>query len=415
MKHTTLRLTAGVLGLGLVLTACTTDTPSESADPTTAASQDAGDDAGDGTGEEGGTPEGEFFVRADYERELAQRDMEPEGDPATPWLQMIEPIEMVDTSEFAADGAQTLCFSNASISNPWRVTGWTTMQQQVEVLQEEGVIGEFRVADAGDDDNKQISDIESFVSDGDCGAIIISPSTTATLTPAVEAACASGAPVIVFDRGVNTDCAVTFIHPIGGYAYGASGAEFLVDNLEPGSKVLALRILPGVDVLEHRWGAANDIFSQNDIEVVGQEFTGGDAAAIKDIVTQYLQRGDVDGIWMDAGDGAVAAVEAFEDMGVDYPVFVGEDELSFMRKWKETGMTAIGLSYSNFQWRTPVLAAQMIWAGEEVPAEWVLPQEPITDADLDDYLERNADMPSLHYAKFGGEDLPGFPEAWQGN
>jgi len=322
---------------------------------------------------------------------------------------------MVDTSEFVSEGPNTLCFSNASVSNPWRVTGWTTMQQQVEVLVEEGVIGEFRVADAGDDDNKQISDIESFISDGDCDAIIISPSTTATLTPAVEAACESGAPVIVFDRGVNTDCAVTFIHPIGGYAYGASGAEFLVENLEPGSKVLALRILPGVDVLEHRWGAANDIFSQSDLEVVGVEFTEGDAAQIKDIVTQYLQRGDVDGIWMDAGDGAVAAVEAFEDMGADYPVFVGEDELSFMRKWKETGMTAIGLAYSNFQWRTPVLAAEMIWNGEEVPAEWVLPQEPITDAELDDFLERNADMPSLHYAKFGGEDLPGYPEAWQGN
>ena len=62
--------------------------------------------------------------------------------------------------------------------------------------------------------------------------------------------------MIVFDRGVNTDCMVTFIHPIGGYAYGADGAEFLVENLEPGDKVLALRILPGVDVLENRWAAA---------------------------------------------------------------------------------------------------------------------------------------------------------------
>jgi len=406
----TLRLTAGLLGLGLVLTACTTDAPTESAQPTPAATE--GTETVTDT--DGGTPEGEFFVRTDYERELAQRDMTPEGEDATPWLQMIEPVEMVDTSEFVSEGPNTLCFSNASVSNPWRVTGWTTMQQQVEVLQEEGVIGEFRVADAADDDNKQISDIQSFVSDGDCDAIIISPSTTATLTPAVEAACESGAPVIVFDRGVNTDCAVTFIHPIGGYAYGASGAEFLVENLEPGSSVLALRILPGVDVLEHRWGAANDIFSQSDLEVVGVEFTEGDAARIKDVVTQYLQRGDVDGIWMDAGDGAVAAVEAFEDMGEDYPVFVGEDELSFMRKWQDTGMTAIGLSYSNFQWRTPVLAAQMIWAGEEVPAEWVLPQQPVTEDDLEEYLERNAEMPSLHYAKFGGEDLPGYPEAWQG-
>jgi ribose transport system substrate-binding protein len=116
---------------------------------------------------------------------------------------------------------------------------------------------------------------------------------------------------------------------------------------------------------------------------------------------------------MDAGDGAVAAIEAFEDAGKPYPVMAGEDELSFLRKWEETGMTAIAPVYSNFQWRTPVLAATMILKGEQVPSEWVLPQEPITEADLDDYLERNADMPSLHYAKFGGEDLPGFPDAWR--
>lgn len=435
MRRSNRVLIGGLTVIGLTLTACTTDEPSD--DPDAGVEQDtgaeengaaageegdaenggdAGEEGAEGDtegGTEGGTEEGEFFVRADYEEELAQRDTEPEGDPETPWLQMIEPEEMVDTSEFAAEGAQDLCFSNASVSNPWRVTGFITMEEQVAVLQDEGVIADFRVADAGDDDNQQISDIQSFISDGDCGAIVISPSTTATLTPAVEEACESGAPVIVFDRGVNTDCAVTFIHPIGGYAYGAEGAEFLVDNLEPGSSVLALRILPGVDVLENRWGAANDIFADSELEVVGTEFTEGDAAQIKDIVTQYLQRGDVDGIWMDAGDGAVAAVEAFEDMGMDYPAFVGEDELGFMRKWEETGMDAVGLSYSNFQWRTPALAAEMIWNGEEVPAEWVLPQEPVTEDELGDYLETNSEMPDLHYAKFGGEDLPGFPEAWQ--
>ncbi|MBD7952188.1 ABC transporter substrate-binding protein, partial [Oerskovia sp. Sa4CUA1] len=108
----------------------------------------------------------------------------------------------------------------------------------------------------------------------------------------------------------------------------------------------------------------------------------------------------------------VAAVEAFEDAGKPYPVFMGEDELSFLRKWQETDMTALGTVYSTFQWRTPVLAAQKIWNGEQVPAEWVLPQSPITEDDLDTYLEANKDMPSLHYAKFGGEDLPGYPEAW---
>jgi ribose transport system substrate-binding protein len=388
-------LLAGAAGLALVLSACTTDAP---------------DDAAEGTGL---TPDEEWFDQEEYDAQLAQRDIEPEGDPEQPWLQAIEP-EWTDTSEFASDDPEnaTVCFSNASVSNPWRVTGFITMEQQVEALQEEGRIGEFRVSDAADDDNQQISDIQAFVDAGDCDAIIISPSTTATLTPAVETACESGVPVIVFDRGVNTDCMVTFIHPIGGYAYGADAAEFLVDELEPGSTVLALRILPGVDVLEHRWAAAQTIFDDSELEVLGFEFTGGDGAQIKDLVSQHLQRGSVDGIWMDAGDGAVAGLEAFEDAGQPYPVIAGEDELSFLRKWDEEDITAIAPVYSNFQWRTPVLAASMILAGEEVPSEWVLPQEPITEAELPDYLERNQDMPSLHYAKFGGEDLPGFPEAW---
>ena len=408
-------LVVAVFAISMALAGCSTDEPAANEDVTAATEADAAD--GDDAAETDDAAEGDdaatsdFFVQADYERQLAQRDVEPEGDAATPWLQAIEP-EMVDTSEFAAEGAQDLCFSNASISNPWRVTGWITMQQQVEVYQESGDIGEFRVADAADDDNQQISDIQSFIDSGDCGAIIVSPSTTATLTPIVEAACESGVPVIVFDRGVNTDCMVTFIHPIGGYAYGADGAEFLVDNLEPGSNVLALRILPGVDVLEHRWGAAQQIFGDSELNVLGDEFTGGDAAQIKDIVTQYLQRGDVDGIWMDAGDGSVAAIEAFEDAGADYPVMVGEDEMSFLRKWQDTGLTAIAPVYSNFQWRTPIEAAVRIWNGEEVPSEWILPQEPINADELDAFLEANADMPSLHYAKYGGEDLPGFPEAW---
>jgi ribose transport system substrate-binding protein len=415
-------LVALVTAAGLVLTACATDEPTtdapeeegvgaETPEGEEAPEPEEGDEGGEG-GEDATAVDDTFFDQADFEEELAQRDIAPEGDDAEPWLQAIEP-EMVDTSEFGDGGERTLCFSNASVSNPWRVTGFITMEQQVELLQEEGEIGEFRVSDAADDDNQQISDIEAFLEAGDCDAIIISPSTTATLTPAVEAACGSDVPVIVFDRGVDTDCAVTFIHPIGGYAYGADGAEFLVDNLEEGSSVLALRILPGVDVLENRWAAAERIFADSGLEVVGAEFTGGDAAQIKDIVTQYLQRGEVDGIWMDAGDGAVAAVEAFEDTGNDYPVMVGEDEIGFLRKWEETGMTAIAPVYSNFQWRTPVLAAVQIWNGEEVPSEWVLPQEPITDAELGDFLERNSDMPALHYAKFGGEDLPGFPEAWE--
>jgi ribose transport system substrate-binding protein len=404
MRRTKLTGVLGAAAMVLALAACSDDGSADD-DPTTGTGDSQSEDTG------GDDEVSEFFSQEDMDEQDAQRSATFEGDPATPWLQYIDG-PMTDTSAFATQESQKVCFANASISNPWRQTGWITMNQQLEVLKESKVISEMETRDAGDDDNTQIADIDYFISDGNCDVFIISPNSTAAMTPAVERACATGKPVIVFDRGVQTDCPTTFIHPIGGYAWGIDTAEFLIDELEEGDKVVALRILPGVDVLETRWAAAKQLFDEAGIEAVDY-FTGADPTKIKSIITDELTKGDVAGVWMDAGDGAVAAIEAFEDQGLDYPVMTGEDEMSFLRKWEETGLTGLAPVYSNFQWRTPLLAIEKIVAGEEIPKEWVLPQTPITEDERADYLEANDGMPDGHYAKFGGEDLPGYPDVWQ--
>jgi len=282
------------------------------------------------------------------------------------------------------------------------------MKEEVKLHPE---ITKFTVLDAEAKDDKQISDIQSFASQG-CSALIVSPNTTATLTPAIEAACKTNVPVIVFDRGVNTSCPVTFVHPIGGFAFGADGAEFLKEKVKAGGKVLALRILPGVDVLEQRWAAANEIFSDSELKVVGVEFTDGDAAKTKTIVNDYIQReGQIDGVWMDAGATAVAAVEAFQDAGVPIPAFVGEDQQDFLRMWAEQKMTAVAPTYPTYQWRTPVIAALKVLNGQQVPKEWVLPQPKVTQDTLQNFLQQ--DMPPLHYAMCGCEAMAGYPAPWK--
>jgi ribose transport system substrate-binding protein len=393
-----------MVSCALFAAACGSDDSDDSASEQPAATETAQADKEITTGEQS-----EFFVQADYEKQLAQREIAPEGPEDKPWEQAIEP-EMVDTTEFKAKKASgwNLCFSNAAVDNPWRQVGWTTMQEEVKLHKE---IANFKAVDAEAKDDKQISDIEELAG-GNCDALIVSPNTTATLTPAVEAACEK-VPVIVFDRGVNTDCPVTFVHPIGGYAFGADGAEFLIDNVDAGGKILALRILPGVDVLETRWSAAKVKFDESDLDVVGVEFTDGDAAKTKSIVSDYIQReGQIDGVWMDAGATAVAATEAFEDNGLEVPPINGEDQNDFLTKWQEDDLTAIAPTYSNYQWRTAVIAATKILKGEEVPKEWVLPQPAITADNLDQYVDPN--MPPLHYALCGCEDMPGYPGKWGG-
>ncbi|WP_405817919.1 ABC transporter substrate-binding protein [Streptomyces sp. NBC_00838] len=394
-------LAAGAALLGAVLiTSCTSDAPPESPP----AASGSGSTADAGTGKQSA-----FFEQAEYERQLALADEKPVGPEGKPWEQMLNP-EMVDTSQYkmADPSGIELCFSNAGVFNPWRQVGLKNMRAEVKLHEE---ITKFTVLDAQGKDDKQISDIQELAG-GDCDALIVSPNTTATLTPAVKQACGK-VPVIVFDRGVETDCAVTFVNPIGGYAYGAVAADFLVEKVKPKGKILALRISPGVDVLETRWSAAKVAFDKSELDVVDVKFTDGDPAKTKSVVTDALTRhGDIDGVWMDSGATAVAAVEAFEDAGKDVPPITGEDQQDFLQAWQDKDLTAIAPAYPTFQWRTPVIAALDILKGQDVPKEWKLPQPTITQDNLGDYLKPG--MPPLHYAMCGCESMPGFPKDWGG-
>ena len=248
----------------------------------------------------------QFFSQADLDRDIKLIDAKPMGPEGKPWEQYLID-NSIETTQYKKDGPYTICFSNAGVNNPWRVVGYTTMQQEVALHEE---IADFIHVDAGGKDEKQIADIADLVAGGKCDVLIVSPNTTAALTPAVEKACES-LPVIVFDRGVQTDCPVVFTRPIGGYAFGYTGAKFIVDNLPNGGNVLALRILPGVDVLEHRWAAAKQVFEQNSqLKVIGVEFGDGDNAKVKGIVNDYLDRfGTIDAVWMDAGAIFVHSVD----------------------------------------------------------------------------------------------------------
>lgn len=351
-----------------------------------------------------------FNDPAEFERQKALLTVAPQGPEGKPWEQHLG-SEKVDTARYKKPGPYKLCFSNAGVNNPWRVVGFTNMQAEVDANKAD--IASFTHADAEGKDDKQISDINAFVNSGQCDALIVSPNTTAALTPAVEAA-AKKLPVVVFDRGVDTKAPVTFINPIGGYGFGIQGASFIAEKIAAGGAVLALRILPGVDVLENRWAAAERIFKEKGIKVVGAEFTNGDNAKTKAIVEDYLNRfGKIDGVWMDAGATAVAALEAFEDAGKPYPVINGEDQQDFLQKWKKNKLTAIAPTYPTYQWRTPVIAAIRILKGEPVIGPtWKLPQPAITAETLDRYV--NDKMPPLHYALCGCEQMANYPARWGG-
>jgi ribose transport system substrate-binding protein len=353
-------------------------------------------------------PQSKFFNQADFDRQMAQRRIAPNGDPNMPWLQMIQPT-MVDTTKYVKRGKWHICFSNAALDNPWRVTGLTTMKAEAKLHPE---IGEFTVVDAGGKDEKQIADLADLQTKG-CSAIIVSPNTTETLTPAVERVCQSGIPVIVFDRGITSDCPVSFVHPIGGYAFGAASAEFVALKAGRGGKVLAIRILPGVDVLENRWAAAKLVFEREGVNIIGVEFNNADQTKAKAIVNDYLKRfGKIDGVWLDAGFASVTVAQTFQAAGKPVPPLTSEDEQDFLSLWQKDKLTAVAPTYPVYQWRTAVIAAVDVLSGKPVPKEWVLPQPVISSDTLPQYL--TSGMPPDFFSTCGCQTMPSFPQDWGG-
>lgn len=99
-----------------------------------------------------------------------------------------------------------LGFSQVTTTEPWRVLFSREMREAA--VKHPDI--QLTIADGQDRTEKQVSDVEAFVRQK-VDLILISPKESAGLTGAVEAASSAGIPVIVLDRGVDTQAYRQFI------------------------------------------------------------------------------------------------------------------------------------------------------------------------------------------------------------
>jgi ABC-type sugar transport system substrate-binding protein len=124
------------------------------------------------------------------------------------WLWASTEQKMMDTSKFKKNPPYTIGFSNASISNSWRVFFERQVRYGADLHQD--VIKKFYVTDANDKPDKQIADVEDLIAKG-CDLLIISAATMAALDPIVTRTMRRGIPVVCVDRRVSSDNFVSFV------------------------------------------------------------------------------------------------------------------------------------------------------------------------------------------------------------
>jgi ribose transport system substrate-binding protein len=145
------------------------------------------------------------------------------------------------------DGQYVIGMSQANNAEPYR----ERMNDDIRTAAE--AVSQFQVefADAAQDNAKQVSDVENFLTQ-QIDLLIISPNEAAPLTAVVKKAYDQKIPVIVLDRKVEGDAYTTFIGA-DNQEIGRQAGEFVASELLPdGGNVVEIKGLPGSTPAQER-------------------------------------------------------------------------------------------------------------------------------------------------------------------
>jgi ribose transport system substrate-binding protein len=157
--------------------------------------------------------------------------------------------------------------SQANNAEPYR----EVMNTDVETAAEAVDGFEVNVADAAQDNSKQVADVENFITQ-QVDLLIISPNEAAPLTAAVAKPYDGGIPVIVLDRKVEGDKYTAFIGA-DNTEIGRQVGQYYAQTLLPqGGKVLEIARLPGsTPAAERAAGFREGIASNPAIQIVASQ------------------------------------------------------------------------------------------------------------------------------------------------
>ena len=224
------------------------------------------------------------------------------------------PIEFTDTTQYKKAPPYTIGFSNASVSNIWRVG----MLHAIEAAaaRHKDKIKKLIITDANDDPAKQAADIQDLVERG-VDILIVSAATSDALDPAVTRAMKRGIPVVMVDRRVTSDNFVSFVTATD-WALARFMAQWLVETLDYKGNIVMLPGLAGSSPAENRILAAKAVFSQYPgIKILDLQYTDWSPAKGKQVMSAMIQKygKDINGVWADHGLQGSGAIEAFVAAG----------------------------------------------------------------------------------------------------
>lgn len=151
-----------------------------------------------------------------------------------------------------------VAFSQCNNAEPYRAAQNQLMEK---LFKEKGDV-QLVIADAQQDNSKQIAQIETFIRQKP-NLLIVAPNERAPLTDVMGRAMAAGIPVICLERDIMQDNYTTFIGA-DNLSIGKMAGQFIIDALthkygKPRGKIVEMRGLLGVEAEMERYNGAHDV------------------------------------------------------------------------------------------------------------------------------------------------------------
>lgn len=190
-----------------------------------------------------------------------------------------------------------------------------TMQDEALAYAEQLGI-ELLTHDSQNQSSIQMAAVENFIAQKVDG-ILISPMTTDSLVPAIEAAVAAGIPVATVDRKANTDKVLIHVGA-DNVEGGRAAARFIIEKLGNKGTVIQLEGTPGASAALDRKAGFDEVISTSNVKMLVSQSADFSRSRAQNVMENLLQvYPEFDAVFGANDEMIIGAIEAMRSAGID--------------------------------------------------------------------------------------------------
>lgn len=175
---------------------------------------------------------------------------------------------------------------------------------------------ELRTHDSQNQSSVQMAAVENFISQKVDG-ILISPMTTDSLVPAIEAAVKAGIPVATVDRKANTDKVLIHVGA-DNVEGGRAAARFIIDQLGGSGTVIELEGTPGASAALDRKGGFDEIINASNVKIIVSQTADFSRSKAQNVMENLMQAyPKFDAVFGANDEMIIGAIEAMQSAGMN--------------------------------------------------------------------------------------------------